>query len=101
MSTVDRSCPGINDGGHWTERLRSGEAGRTSPIAVVPVGLTCYRDGNKLFRFCPTIAPVPVKCLILYDEAERMDQALWVTTLFAADEFYIRAERLIPTASAL
>lgn len=95
-------CPGINDGEALDrtvcDLVKLGE--HLLSIAVVPVGLTRYRDGNKLFPLLPYDRAGAGKVL----DFVRMKQSEWIRLygrrlLFAADEFYIRAERPIPTAS--
>ncbi len=95
-------CPGINDG-QSLERtildlIELGEA--LLSIAVVPVGLTRYRDENGL----PDL--IPYECESageIVDYVHRRQRELLRThgrrILYAADEFYIRAGRPIPPAA--
>ncbi len=99
MNTQLVLCHGINDGKELEYSLS--ELGKLYPavesIAAVPVGLTKYRDG--LCDITPydkqTAAEVIdiIECFsdhFLYSNGTRL--------AFAADEFYIKAEREIPGA---
>lgn len=96
-------CPGINDGPELertVDDLVSLGEGLNS-IAVVPVGLTRYRDENGLFRLKPYDRDSAGKVIDAVNR--RQNEFLRVQgrrILFAADEFYIRADRQIPSAKA-
>ena len=90
-------CPGVNDG----EALEQSVLGlaRFYPgiksLALVPVGLTRHRDGLAALR--------PVSAADATDVLDRLDQwqhdmlgKVGSRFVFAADEFYLKAEREFP-----
>lgn len=90
-------CPGINDG---TELERSlSDLSKLLPnlqsIAVVPVGLTKYRDGLSPLR-CFT----KEEAIQVVDTLERWGDTFYreygVRTAYASDEFYLTAQRPLP-----
>ncbi len=95
-------CPGVNDG-EALERTVSdllilGDA--LLSIAVVPVGLTRYRDENGL----PELRPYDRETAARVLEYVHAKQREFLRTpgrrlLYAADEFYIRAGQKIPSAA--
>ena len=93
------SCPGIND---WEELLRSltdMEALYPSVecIAVVPVGLTRYREG--LYPLIPYTRETAAQTLALIEQfGDRCVKEHGSRIVFAADEFYLKAGREIPPA---
>lgn len=94
-------CPGINDGTELEHTLT--DLGNLMPniqsIAVVPVGLTKFREGLyplKLFN-----KESAGKTLDLIESFQKMFFDKYGTRLvFPADEFYITAERPLPTGEA-
>lgn len=95
-------CPGINDGPALertvSDLLELGES--LLSIAVVPVGLTRYREANGLPRLTPYVSETAGEII---DYVHRKQREFLRThgrrLLYAADEFYIRAQRPIPSAS--
>lgn len=87
-------CPGINDGHSITQSLADLATLRPHclSVAVVPVGLTAYR--NHL----PPLTPVDKATAL--DVIERIERFRAETGLsewaFASDEFYVRAGRPVP-----
>lgn len=94
-------CPDINDGAELERTLT--DLGNLMPniqsVAVVPVGLTKFRDGLyplKLFD-----KDGAAKTLDIIERFQRKFLAKYDTRLvFPADEFYITAERPLPPAEA-
>lgn len=92
-------CPGYNDGEVLDQTIRDlSELGEgVLSIAVVPVGLTKYRKENGLVELTPFDRE---SAAALLDQVEKW-QAFFLKergerVFFAADEFYIRAGRVIP-----
>ncbi len=91
-------CPGYNDGAYLDETIDflSGLYPNMVSMAVVPLGLTKYRDG------LPTLTPVdkPIARQII-EQIDSWQQKLLkkigTRFVFAADEFYLKAEMAIPT----
>lgn len=94
-------CPGYNDGEVLDQTVadlaKLGEG--VLSIAVVPVGITKFRDENGLTPLTPFDHDMSSK---LIDQVEKWQQyflkARGERVFFAADEFYIRAERALPKA---
>lgn len=90
-------CPGINDGDNLEETivdLANLHPG-VSSLAVVPVGLTKYRERlSPLDRYTPQLAE---KVLAQVDDFQRsfLDR-LGTRFIWAADEFYVLADRSFP-----
>ena len=85
--------PGVNDGVELRRslyQLLSNELNILS-IGVVPVGLTRYRE--KLCKLQPFTKQGAIETLDIIDE---MREKFDFIDLFAADEFYLLAEREIP-----
>lgn len=96
-------CPGINDGAELERTLTDlaalGEG--VLSIAVVPVGLTRFRTERNL----PQLSGFNKdSAAALLDQVERWQQRFLRTrgsrVFYAADEFYLRAERPIPPHEA-
>ncbi len=92
-------CPGINDGAELERTLA--DLGKLMPniqsIAVVPVGLTKFREGlYPLTLFDREGAGKTIDLIEKFqkDFLEKYDTRL----VFPADEFYITAERELPPA---
>lgn len=90
-------CPGINDG----EQLRFSldELGTLFPalqsIAAVPVGLTRYREG--LYPLSPYTQEEARDVISILDEFGNRWQTLYGDrTVYAADEFYLKAGLPLP-----
>ena len=93
-------CPGINDGAQLRfslEKLRELLPALQS-IAAVPVGLTAHRDGLYPLRGYTKKEAAAVIDTIDSFNAEN-EKAGIARLAFAADEFYLKAERPIPDAS--
>ncbi len=91
--------PGYNDG-EELERSLSDLLGFENVlcIASVPVGLTKYRDGlAKIEPFNKETAEKVIEITEKY--AEKALETRGEKLIFAADEFYLKAEREIPDAS--
>jgi len=94
-------CPGINDGSVLeqtiTDLLELGEG--LCSIAVVPVGLTRFREMNELPDLKPFDRESAQAVLDLVDKYQKtLLKTRGERLFFAADEFYIRADRPIPPA---
>ena len=92
-------CPGINDGKELVRTLTDLE--RMMPniqsVAVVPVGITKFREGlfpMKIFNKETAGAAIDVIDAVQKDCLEKYGTRM----VFASDEFYITAERPIPDA---
>lgn len=93
------SCPGVNDGPELLRSLTDLEAlyPAVECVAVVPVGLTRYREG--LYPLVPYTKETAAQTLALIEEfGDRCLKAHGKRIAFAADEFYLKAERPIPPA---
>ena len=97
MNTQLVLCPGINDGDELAFSLR--ELGKLAPsvesIAVVPVGLTKYREGlTPISPYKPDTARAVVEMV------ERFGDAFWqehgTRLAYPADEFYLKAGLPLP-----
>lgn len=90
-------CPGYNDGDELIKTLNDLEELGVNMVAVVPVGLTGYRDGlTELVPFTKEKACETID--IIESFAEKCLQKHGRRIAFAADELYIKAERDIPPA---
>ena len=90
-------CPGLNDGGALHKTLGDVESllPTVRSLAIVPVGLTKYREG--LYPLRPN---TPDEARRLIDAIEPM-QAVWLKSagtrlVFLSDEWYILAGRRLP-----
>ncbi len=89
------ACPGINDGEELLRTMTDLENLGVEMTAIVPVGLTAYRDG--LYPLVPYNKETAAKTLDLIEAfAEKCRQKYGRRIFFAGDEFYIMAERDIP-----
>lgn len=93
-------CPGLNDGAELERSLNDlktlGENLLT--VSCVPVGLTKFRDG--LFDLRPYTKEEARETIDLIDRfAEEQFKKTGNRLFYAADEFYIKAERSIPEAN--
>jgi putative radical SAM enzyme (TIGR03279 family) len=95
-------CPGLNDGDVLERTLTdlSKLGGKLNSIAVVPVGITKYREKNQL----PVLASFTKQTATgVLDQVQRWQNKFLQTRneriFFAADEFYLRAEKEIPPPS--
>ena len=91
-------CPGINDGDELKRSLSDLYDMNVNLIAVVPVGLTKYRDG--LYPLTPFTADKAAETLdIIESFGEMCLRTRGKRIAYAADEIYIKAGRDIPDAS--
>lgn len=89
------ACPGINDGDELLRTMRDLENLGVEMTAIVPVGLTAYRDG--LYPLVPYNKETAVQTLDLIEQYGDMCKEKYGRRIFfAGDEFYILAEREIP-----
>ena len=99
-------CPGYNDGTVLEQTVRDlaelhpearGTYGGVLSVAVVPVGLTQFRDRLAALKTCE-----PDFCRALVTEAEgwrtQYRQALGTSFAFLSDEFYLSADVPVPPA---
>jgi len=97
MNTQLVLCPGINDGAELERSLT--DLGKLAPamqsISLVPVGITKFRQ--KLFELRPYTKEEAADTIDLIDSfGDRFERKLGNRMAYAADEFYIKAERPIP-----
>lgn len=89
------ACPGINDGDELLRTMRDLENLGVEMTAIVPVGLTAYRDG--LYPLVPYNKETAAQTLDLIEQYGDMCKGKHGRRIFfAGDEFYILAEREIP-----
>ncbi len=93
-------CPQINDGAqlqYSLEKLRELTPALQS-IAAVPVGLTAHREGLYPLRgYTKEEAAAVIDAIDSFNDKNEKDGLGRLA--FAADEFYLKAERTIPDAS--
>lgn len=93
-------CPGINDGNHLEKTIEdlAALAPGVDSLAVVPVGLTRYRDRLPNLRgFTPDEAKDTIKMVESYHT--RFLDRLGTRFVFPADEFFLKAGQPIPSLS--
>lgn len=93
-------CPGINDGEELRRSLTDLEKLMPSleSVALVPIGLTKYREG--LTPLQPYTKEGAAAVIDLVDEfGDRLEKEYGERVMYAADEFYLKAERPIPPPS--
>jgi len=89
------ACPGINDGDELLRTMRDLENLGVEMTAIVPVGLTAYRDG--LYPLAPYNKETAAQTLDLIESyGDMCKEKHGRRIFFAGDEFYILAEREIP-----
>lgn len=89
------ACPGINDGDELLRSMRDLENLGVEMTAVVPVGLTAFRDG--LYPLVPYNKKTASETLDLIENfGNECKEKYGRRIFFAGDEFYILAEREIP-----
>ena len=90
------ACPGINDGDELLRTMRDLENLGVEMTAIVPVGLTAYRDG--LYPLLPYNKETAAQTLDLIEQyGDMCKEKHGRRIFFAGDEFYILAEREIPS----
>ena len=90
-------CPGINDGAELERSLT--DLGKLAPalqsIALVPVGVTKYREG--LYPLRPYTKEEAGQTIDIIDRfGNQFEQEYGSRIAYASDEFYLTAERPIP-----
>ena len=89
------ACPGINDGDELLRTMRDLENLGVEMTAIVPVGLTAYRDG--LYPLVPYNKETAAQTLDLIESyGDMCKEKHGRRIFFAGDEFYSLAEREIP-----
>ena len=89
------ACPGVNDGDELLRTLTDLEKLGVECIAVVPVGLTRYRE--NLYPLTPYTPETAAQTLDLIESfGDKMKEKYGRRTVYAADEFYIKAGRELP-----
>ncbi len=94
--------PGYNDGPVLEQTLRdlSELLPAIQSIAVVPVGITRFREENKLVSLRPVKQPDALAVLDLVEDWQRYFlERTGSRVLYAADEFYLIAGRPFPLAA--
>jgi putative radical SAM enzyme (TIGR03279 family) len=94
-------CPGINDGVHLNQTIK--ELALLYPgvqsLAVVPVGLTRYRE--RLPRLRPYTSAEATEIINEVETSQLIyRESLGTRLVWAADEFYIQAGRDFPSQSS-
>ncbi|MBQ8088047.1 MAG: DUF512 domain-containing protein [Clostridia bacterium] len=90
-------CPGLNDGEALEQTIRelTSLKGALS-LALVPVGLTCHREGRyPLRRYTPEEARAVIDCANRWRPKLLMERG--TRFVFPSDEFYLQADAPIPT----
>lgn len=91
-------CPGINDGDELRRSLQDLYDLNVNLVAVVPVGITKYRDG--LYPLTPFSKEKAIETLDIIDSfGEMCMKERGKRIVYAADELYIKAERELPDAA--
>lgn len=91
------SCPGINDGEELIRTLTDLETLGVEMTAIVPVGLTAFRDG--LYPLVPYTKETAAQTLDIIEAfGDECVQKYGRRIFFAGDEFYLLAQRDIPNA---
>ncbi len=94
-------CPGLNDGPHLERSVR--ELALLHPavtsIAVVPVGLTRYRDGLYPLRAITT-GEARALLVAVHDWQAELLARLGTRLVYGADELYLMAGLPVPPAAA-
>ncbi len=89
------SCPGVNDGEELMRTMRDLERLGVEMTAIVPVGLTRYRD--NLYPLVPYTKQTAGETIdIIENFGDYCKQKHGRRIFFASDEFYILAERELP-----
>ena len=89
------ACPGINDGDELKSTLRDLEQLGVQCVAVVPVGLTGYRE--NLYKLTPYNSETAAETLDIIEKfGNEFKEKYGRRIVYAADEFYIKAGRKLP-----
>ena len=91
-------CPGINDGSELDRTLSDLlTLGHIRSVSIVPIGKTKHRDG-----LCEIPSVDKEKATLVLEQVEAWQKKALEKTgsrlFFASDEFYLKAEREIPSA---
>ena len=92
------ACPGINDGAQLRKSMEDLEAlyPYVKSVSIVPVGLTCHREG--LYPLQPYDREKAEAVLDLVEEyAQKCLEKHGSRIFWCSDEFYLRGERPIPS----
>ena len=98
MNTQLVLCPGINDGDELRRSIEELSALYPSvqSIAAVPVGITKFRDGlEKLEPYNKETAGETID--IIEEYSQKFRKEFGIGLCYPADEFFIKAEREIPS----
>ena len=98
MNTQLVLCPGINDGDELRRSIEELSAfyPAVQSIAAVPVGLTKFRDGlEKIEPYNKQTASEVID--IIEEYSQKFRKELGTGLVFPADEFFIKAERDLPS----
>ncbi len=91
------ACPGINDGAELVRTLNDLNDMKVAMTAVVPVGLTRYREG--LYPLTPYTKESAAETVDIVERfGNESKRRTGCRRFFAADELYIKAGREIPDA---
>ncbi len=92
-------CPGINDGRVLDDTLAGvlDEYPELATLAVVPLGISDHSDEPRMRFHTPDEAAAVVDCV--HDWQEVFAATLGRRLVYAADEYYLLAERPFPEAS--
>ena len=94
-------CKGVNDGAHLERSLRdlAALAPMVRSTSVVPVGISCHRDG--LYPLQPFEKEDAQQVIDLIETIGREQRAQnGVAGCYASDEFYVLAQRPVPPEEA-
>ena len=92
------ACPGVNDGEHLKKSMEDLVAlyPYVKSVSVVPVGLTCHREG--LYPLQPYDKDRAIQTVDIVEAYAEECLAKYGSRIFwCSDEFYLRAERPIPS----
>lgn len=92
-------CPDWNDGAELSRTLGDLARENVQSIAIVPLGLTKWREGLTQLR--PVDKAVAVETIDIIERFQREFLRKFDTRMvYASDEFYLKAERELPAADA-
>lgn len=90
------SCPGINDGDELKRTMHDLEKLGVEMTAIVPVGLTRYRE--NLFPLVPYTQQTSAETIDIIEEfGDYCKEKYGRRIFFAGDEFYLLAKRELPS----
>lgn len=93
------ACPSINDGAELERTLTDLEAlyPQVNSVSVVPVGLTRYREGLYPLKPFDERSAADILKVIAEHQAANLSRC-GSRVIYAADEFYLQAKYMIPSA---